>query len=424
MFLVKNKKIRKTFFIWNTFITFAEIFFIMDALLKTYSRILNALPVFPARYLYESVDWEARLIGITGARGTGKTTLLLQYIKANFHKKEQALYASLDHTWFSRNSLLDLAEKFYNNGGTHLFLDEVHRYADWAREIKNIYDGFPDMRVVFTGSSILEIYKSNVDLSRRAIHYEMKGLSFREFLQLEHKTAFPVFALQDILKNHQTIASGIVAKIRIMPEFRKYLEYGYYPIYREGKKTYNLRLQRIVNTILENDLPAVESVEYNTIQKIKKLLMILSSLVPYMPNINQLSNDIESNRANTLRYLDYLKKSDLIQTFSLAQKSIGTMSKPDKIYLNNTNLLYALAEEPVNVGNVRETFFANQLAAVHEVHTSRQGDFQIGDAIFEVGGQKKSYEQIKDLPNSYLAVDDTETGYGHRIPLWLFGFLY
>ena len=385
---------------------------------------MNALPVQYRRYLYHDIDWEGRLIGVTGTRGTGKTTLLLQYLKDNFPKKEHVLYASLDNIYFTKNSLLDLAEKFDAYGGTHLFLDEVHRYPTWAIELKNIYDSFPKMKVVFTGSSMLEIYKSNADLSRRAISYELKGLSFREFLLLEHNLDFPVLTFSEILKNHYSIASDMIGKIKILPEFKKYLKYGYYPIYKEGLKSYSLRLQNAVNTVLDNDLPSVERVEYTTIFKIKKLLMVLASLVPFTPNINTLSGEIETNRANTLRYLDYLKRAGLIQTFLYSRKSMKALSKPDKIYLNNSNLLYTLADENANIGNVRETFFANQVSAKYTVNTSQKGDFQVEGCVFEVGGETKSFRQIKDLPDSYLVIDETEVGYGNKIPLWLFGFLY
>ncbi|MDR0604145.1 MAG: AAA family ATPase [Bacteroidales bacterium] len=396
----------------------------MDVLIKNFTRILNATPDCHKRYLYHNIDWDSRLIGIVGARGTGKTTLMLQHIKANFPKKEHVLYASLDNIWFTNHSLVDLAEKFDAYGGTYLFLDEAHRYPAWAIEIKNIYDSFPDMRIVFTGSSMLKIFDSNADLSRRVVNYELKGLSFREFLLLEDVMDLPVLSLEDILQNHQTIASEIVGKIKILPEFKKYLRYGYYPIFKEGIKSYEMKLKNIVNTILENDLPAVESIDYSTIYKLKKLLMILSALVPYSPNINQLSNNIETNRASALKYLDILKKAALIQTFLYSQKGLGLMTKPDKIYLNNTNLLYALVEGNVNTGNIRETFFANQTSAKYSVTTSDKGDFKINGKVFETGGESKTFAQIKDIPDGYLAIDEIEVGYCNRIPLWLFGFLY
>ncbi|MDR2563045.1 MAG: AAA family ATPase [Prevotellaceae bacterium] len=396
----------------------------MDLLIKSFTRILNALPNHHRRYLYDSIDWEGRLIGLTGARGTGKTTLLLQYIKDNFPQKEKVLYVSLDNIWFTKNSLLDLADKFDAYGGKYLFLDEVHRYPNWAIELKNIYDSFPEMYVVFTGSSMLEIYKSNADLSRRAICYELKGLSFREFLLLEHKIDFPVFVLNEILEKHQTIASDIIAKIKILPAFKNYLRYGYYPIFREGLKSYPNRVHNAINSVLDNDLPSIEHIEYTTIFKIKKLLMLLASLVPYSPNINALSNEIESSRAHTLRYLEYLRKAAMIQTYLYPKKSMKMLSKPDKIYLNNSNLLYILTNENANIGNVRETFFANQVSAKYTVNTAKRGDFEVGEFVFEVGGSSKKYKQIADIPNSYLVVDETEVGYGNKIPLWLFGFLY
>ncbi|GHU56645.1 ATPase AAA [Bacteroidia bacterium] len=397
----------------------------MDTLFKNHARIINAVSIQNHRYIYDSIDWDSKLIGITGPRGTGKTTLMLQYIKENFPNREKALYVSLDNIWFAKNTLLDLAEKLYNYGGTHLFIDEVHRYPTWSIEIKNIYDSFPELHIVFTGSSILKIYQSEADLSRRAINYYLSGLSFREYLLFEHKLDFPTVSLSELLDNHASIAGDITSKIKILPEFRRYLGNGYYPFYKEGLKTYLPRLQNVVNTILDSDLPAVENIEYATIYKIKKMLMILSSLVPYTPNINQLSGEIESNRANTIKYLDYLKRAGLIITLSPYLKGMGALAKPEKIYLDNTNLLYALADNNVNIGNVRETFFANQLLVEHTVSTSKQGDFQVdGKWIFEVGGHRKAFDQIKDLKDSYIAVDDIEIGYRNKIPLWLFGFTY
>ncbi|MDR2086792.1 MAG: AAA family ATPase [Dysgonamonadaceae bacterium] len=397
----------------------------MDSLFLYFTRLLNAVNNNYHRYIYNSIDWDSRLIGIIGPRGTGKTTLMLQHIKEDFPDKSKTLYVSMDNIWFTKNSLMDLAEKFYSYGGSYLFLDEVHRYPTWSIEIKNIYDSYPEMYVVFTGSSMLEIYKSNADLSRRAISYYLSGLSFREFLLLDKKLEIAPISLAEMLKNHLSIAAEITSKIKILPEFKRYLEYGYYPFYKEGLKTYSIRLQNIVNTILENDLPAVEKIEYITIQKIKKLLMILSSLVPYSPNINKLSGEIETNRANTIKYLGYLQKAGLINALLYSQKGMSAMNKPDKIYLDNTNLLHALAHSEVNLGNARETFFANQLSVEHLVNTSAKGDFEVDNKwIFEIGGSGKTFKQIKDLENSYTVIDDIETGHGNRIPLWLFGFLY
>jgi predicted AAA+ superfamily ATPase len=281
------------------------------------------------------------------------------------------------------------------------------------------------MHIVFTGSSILKIYKSNADLSRRAINYYLPGLSFREFLLFEQKLDIPAISMQDILEHHSSITEEITAKIKIFPEFKKYLEYGYYPFYKEGIKLYPVRLQNIVNTVLENDLTAIENVEYTTIRKIKRLLMIISSLVPYTPNITKLSSEIESNRANTVRYLDYLQKAGLIKVFLSSSKGMGLMNRPDKIYLDNTNLLYALTQSNVNTGNIRETFFAGQVSVSHLLNTSQKGDFLLNNKqIFEIGGSGKNFNQIKDLTDSYIAMDEIENGHGNKIPLWLFGFTY
>ncbi|MGC4130438.1 MAG: AAA family ATPase [Bergeyella sp.] len=375
--------------------------------------------------MYYQIDWSNRLIGIKGARGTGKTTLLLQHIAGNFPDKSKALYVSLDNIWFAQNTLLELVDYFQAHGGTHLFLDEVHRYPDWSVELKNIYDSYPDLYVVFTGSSILEIYRSNADLSRRAVTYHLQGLSFREFLNFENNLDLEPFALEDILQNHQNIAGKIISKIKVLPEFKKYLEYGYYPFYKEGIKVYPLRLQNVVNTILENDLPAVENIEYVTVHKIKKMLMIVASLVPFSPNVAKLSAEIETNRANAVRYLDYLQKAGLTINLMSFKKGMSLMNKPDKIYLDNTNLQYALAISGINEGNLRETFFANQMNGFHHLSATQQGDFLVNDSyLFEVGGTGKSFKQIKNIKNSFVVTDKTETGFGNKIPLWLFGLMY
>ena len=377
------------------------------------------------RYLYDEIDWNDRLICVLGARGTGKTTMLLQHIKKSFPDTSKALYVSLDNIWFSKSSLLQLADQFHAYGGTHLFLDEVHRYPTWSIEIKNIYDSYPNLHVVFTGSSMLEIYKSKADFSRRAIIYQLHGLSLREFLNFEYNLSLTPYSLDDILKKHQAIAMDINSKVKILPECQKYLEYGYYPFYKEGVKRYAFRLHNIVNTVLDNDLPAIENVAYMTIHKIKKLLMIIASLVPFSPNITKLSSQIEANRANTIKYLDFLERAGLLLTYLYSQKGMSLMNKPDKLYLNNPNLLFALSASTANVGNIRETFFANQMSVNHKLATTEHGDF-IADSTytFEIGGATKNFEQIKEIKNSFIVADDIEAGYGNKIPLWMFGLLY
>ncbi len=397
----------------------------METLFSNHARLISATTTDYFRYLYKDIDWSNRLIGITGARGTGKTTMILQHIKSTFGNDNKALYISLDNIYFTRNSLVALAEKFNAYGGTHLFIDEVHRYPNWSIEIKNIYDSFPDLSIVFTGSSILEIYKSNADLSRRAISYHLVGLSFREYLNFEIGCDFKSYALSDILANHQNIAMDIVAKIKVLPHFDEYQRSGFYPFYKENPASYYSRLQSVVNTILDNDLPSVEKVEFNTIIKIKKLLVILSSLVPYTPNILSLSREIESNRAQTIKYLGYLQRAGLIRLLDCEAKGMSRMTKPEKIYLDNANILYALNDSNVNRGTLRETLFVNQCSVRHYVAISKIGDFIIDDKFtFEVGGKGKSYNQIKDIENSYVVTSDLESGFGNKIPLWLFGFLY
>jgi len=281
------------------------------------------------------------------------------------------------------------------------------------------------LKIVFTGSSILEIYKSNADLSRRAISYSLKGLSFREFLNFELDTNIKSYDLDDILKNHTNIVSDINSQMKVLAHFRNYLEYGYYPFYKEGIKNYPIRIQNVVNTILDNDLPAVENIEYSSIIKIKKMLMIISSMVPFTPNISSLSNDIEINRAQSVKYLHYLHKAALINLLNDSGKGMGLMNKPEKIYLDNTNLLHALSQSAVNEGNIRETYFVNQLSYNKKINTSKDGDFVVdGKYTFEVGGKTKTFKQIKDIPNSYIAMDGIEAGYGNKIPIWLFGFIY
>lgn len=397
----------------------------MEELYEDYNRLIEATKLDFERYLCSEIDWEDRLISIVGPRGTGKTTLILQHIKKQFPQRQKALYISLDNILFTKTGLKPIVHEFYTLGGTHVFMDEVHRYPNWAIEIKNLYDSYPDLHIVFTGSSILEIYKSNADLSRRAITYHLHGLSFREFLKLEKIYDAPILSLSDILDNHVEIASKICSDIKIIPAFRAYLEYGYYPFFKEGVKRYSMRLRNVVNVILETDLPAVEKIEYASIYKLRKMLMIVSSLVPYTPNISTLSGQLEINRATAMKYLIYLQKAGLVRMLLANQKGLNLMNKPEKLYLDNTNLIHALAPENYNTGNVRETFFANQLSLKHSILSTKQGDFRIDDTFtFEIGGINKTFKQIKELPESFIAKDGIETGFGNTIPLWLFGLLY
>lgn len=397
----------------------------MESLYKFYRKRIDSEKSYYLRYLHNDIDWEERMIGIIGARGAGKTTLMFLHIREAFADKNKALYVSLDNLWFSNHTLSELCDHFCAFGGTHIFIDEIHRYPNWAIELKNIYDNYPELHIVFTGSSILEIYKSDADLSRRAMKHELHGLSFREYLALENVLDIKPLSLEEILKDHTNIASDISSKVKIPPLFKAYLEHGYYPFYRESIKNYFSKLQNVVNTVIEIDLPSIEKIDYNGVYNIKKLLMILASLVPYTPNIEKLSNEMNLNRASTLKYLTYLNKAELINVLLPSNKGMSMLTKPEKIYLNNTNLLYALTGTHVDEGNVRETFFMNQLMVGHKISVAKMGDFFIdGKYTVEVGGRNKSYNQIKDMADSFVVSDNIEIGWGNKIPLWLFGLCY
>lgn len=399
----------------------------MDTLFTVFYRQLNKVNQAFERYLAKEIDWNSRLICILGARGSGKTTLILQHIKKTFGSStREALYVSLDHIWFSGNSLYELGEQFVLNGGTTLFLDEVHKYNNWSKEIKNLYDGFPDLKIVFTGSSILEINKGNADLSRRAVQYFLFGMSFREFLIFEKTLEIEPITFNEILTNHIEIAQDISQKIKILPHFNEYLKYGYFPYYKEGKHTYFGRLAQTINTVLETDLSAAEKIDYYSIDKIKRLLYIMSSLVPFTPNITQLSQQVGTSRNSLLSYIHFLEKAQIINTLMARSGTKGILTKPEKIYLGNTNLNFMFVyENKPDKGNLRETFFCNQLKVTETVNYSSSTDFTINNKYhFEIGGKNKGKEQIFGLENAFLALDNIETGYFNKIPLWLFGFLY
>ena len=398
----------------------------MEALINSYKNRLERTNNNFVRYLMKDVYWTDRLYAIVGSRGTGKTTLMLQYIKQNLDP-DKAFYMSLDDLYFSTNRLVDVVGKLWQEGVTDFFIDEVHKYPynTWAQELKNIYDSYPELRVAFSGSSILNIYKGNADLSRRAIDYELFGLSFREFLAFEGIVDIPAVSLEDLLARHSEIAGDITRGIKIIPLFRKYLQNGYFPYYKEGLHHYNRRLLNTVSVILETDLPAVEKIEFLSVQKLKRLLSIIAGMAPFVPNMSKLGNLVDIQRTNLPKSLALLEKSRLVGLLRENGKTLNVLSKPAKIYLDNPNLAYALGYDNPNIGNLRETFFYNQLRIVGKVTSAEKGDFTVNDQyIFEVGGSSKNFSQIADIPHSYLAVDETEIGWKNRIPLWMFGLLY
>jgi len=397
----------------------------MEKLFQLQIQKLKNTPVKFIRSIYFTINWNTRLIGIKGARGVGKSTLLLQYIKLNFSENlEKALYVSLDNLWFTSNKIYDLAEEFVRKGGTHLFVDEVHHYPNWSQEIKNIYDDFPSLHIVFTGSSLLEILNARADLSRRAITYTMQGLSFREFLVMEKKIKLKNYSLEEIINNHLQIAQEILEKISPFQYFEKYLKIGYYPFYKEESSLYQIRLNEIINMILEIELPLLRKVEIAYVHKLKELLFIISQSAPFVPNITKLSNKIGLNRVTLLSYLHYLQESKLIINLYKKAYGISKLQKPNKTYLENTNLMYALVSENINKGNLRETFFINQLQQEY-IEYSAKADFYVNNQYtFEIGGKNKNHKQIQDMENAYIVADDIEIGFKNKIPLWLFGFLY
>jgi predicted AAA+ superfamily ATPase len=340
-------------------------------------------------------------------------------------EQDKALYVSLDNIWFSNHTLSELVDYFVKREGKYLFLDEVHKYPNWSQELKNIYDDYPTLKVVFTGSSLLEILNARADLSRRAIVYKMQGLSFREFIAFETGIQFESYSLEEILENHTEISRNILSKIKPLPLFELYLKQGYYPFYKENPDMYGSILLEIINMSLEIELPLLRKVDLAYVYKIKQLLLIVAESVPFVPNTSKLSEKMGIVRGTLLLYLHYLDEIGITCNLYKESGGMSKLQKPNKIFLENTNLMYAITPKSVNTGNLRETFFANQLGYKHELHFIDQTDFLISKKYsFEIGGKSKTTKQILELENAYIAADNLEFGYKNTIPLWLFGFLY
>lgn len=376
------------------------------------------------RYLYAQINWDARVIGIKGERGVGKSTILLQRIKERYGNPDQALYISLDHYWFETHELYELVEFMYRRGVTEFYVDEVHKYRGWSVVLKTLVDQYADIHIAYTGSSLLEIDNAKIDMSRRQTTYTLKGMSFREYLEYEGIVRAEVLSIDSLLKNHVAYAMDITSKAKILLAFETYLRTGAYPFYRDAGADFLVRLKQVVDTVIESDLPALERVIYDSIEKCKKLLMIIAEHVPLQPKVDRLAASIGMTRDSLLKMLYRLDRAEILNLLTVELKSYKRLVKPHKIYLGNTNLMYALTPR-IDVGTLRETFFVNQLTAVGSVQMPAKGDFLLnGQYIFEVGGDGKSFEQIADVANSYLVMDDIEMGYGAKIPLWMFGFLY
>ncbi|PKP02662.1 MAG: AAA family ATPase [Bacteroidetes bacterium HGW-Bacteroidetes-6] len=399
----------------------------METLMNTSRQLLNDTDMVFVRYAINQVRWDQRLTGITGARGVGKSTMMLQYLKQNFPDSNEVLYASLDDLYFSGNTLLSLADNFVMHGGTHLFLDEVHKYPGWSREIKNIYDRYRKLTVVFSGSSALDIYKGEADLSRRALHFHLNGMSLREYIHLFYGLETPVLSLNDILNHGTKSADAIINAIKFPLKYlHEYYHLGVYPFAKEDEKGYHRRLLSTVNQVIETDLPALFGVDYQAVVALRKLLTIIAGLVPFKPNIADLSREMGLSRETVVRYIQFLVKADILSALYSNSGGMGQLSKPEKIYLNNPNLIFALAAfSTPEIGTIRETFFMHQISAKHQVNYSPISDFYVDEKFtFEIGGKPKKRSQITGIKNAYVVKDDIEYGFGNIIPLWLFGFMY
>lgn len=378
------------------------------------------------RSLYHRLDWDSRFLGITGLRGVGKTTMLLQYLKYDLNPTEKALYVTADHPWFYDHTLLDVADQFSKYDGNILLIDEIHRYPNWSGELKNIYDGYPDLQVIFTASAALQLIRGKADLSRRVLTRELPGLSFREFLNLRDHHSFPAETLESILNHPKKVADSILAECKPLPAFQDYLQSGYFPFSITQKRDSFLQLlNQVMNTVMEVDLQIVEGYSASNTLKIKKLLGVLAESAPFEPNISKLASRLGLGRDTVKIYLNNLARARLLNLLQRNTKGVAALQKPDKIYLENSNFSYALRTDP-EPGTIRETFFLNQLRnAGHSITLGKSGDFIVDHAhTFEVGGKSKTTHQIADTENAYLALDNLEHPHMNRIPLWIFGFLY
>lgn len=390
---------------------------VMRTLYQKFETLLQHTNTDFKRYLYAEIPWGNRMIGITGARGVGKTTLILQYIRENLDSG-RALYVSADDLYFSENKLIDLADDFYKNAGEYLFIDEIHKYPDWSRELKNIYDSFPTLKVVFTGSSVLDVLKGSADLSRRALMYELKGLSFREYLKFFHNFNSEVYSLKQIADNEARLPE---IKHPI-PLFKDYLKRGYYPFGIENE--IQLRLGQIIVQTLETDIPQYANMNVGTSRKLKRLLSIIAESVPFKPNFTKIADMIGVSRNSLDDYFLFMEKAGLIGQLRSKMGGIRELGKVDKVFLENSNLIYNLVGEKSNMGNIRETFFFNQMRVKNEITASKKADFVINDFTFEVGAKNKQHKQIEKDGVSFVVKDDIEFGYRNVIPLWAFGLNY
>lgn len=397
----------------------------MKTLLEQSEFLLSTTSVDFKRFLFDEIKWKNRLIGIKGARGTGKTTLSLQWLKQQNMPNSKAAYFTLDDLYFTHHSLKETVATFYKQGGEILVLDEVHKYKNWSTEIKNIYDVYSGLKIIFTGSSIIDISRQQGDLSRRALVYELPGLSYREFLSLKYNILLPIFTLEKILQDAQSLKKNLPKSFRPLEYFNEYLQTGYYPFMIEDNETVHHKINQLIRTIVEYDMAELKDFDIRNAKKMLQLMYLIAQQVPFKPNLVALAEKTAIHRNTLNSYLHYLEQAKLISLLQPAGISTAVLQKPEKVYLNNTNLLFALAEQQVDKGNLRETFFLSQVSAMSKVHMPKQGDFFVDNKyIFEVGGRSKSKKQIAGIKNSWVVKDDLEFPIGNDLPLWMFGFLY
>lgn len=395
----------------------------IDRLIK-YStlRISQSLPQYK-RFLFEKIDFNAKLIGLIGARGAGKSTLVLQYLKFLDIPADQYLYISCDYPLVASKTLFEIAEEFSAYGGKVLVIDEIHKKENFCIELKNIYDFF-DIQVIFTGSSAISLEECQSDLSRRALIYRLPVLSLREYIELHTENRFDTYTLEEILINHITISSEVLGKIKPLKYFKEYQKFGAYPFVLEGSISYHQRLVEIVKETLNYDIATIYNIPLSNITTLYKLLEVICRSKPYEITYEKLSSDVGISKNTLKQYLVYLNKSNLLNIVGGIARGNSYVKKPEKLYLNNTNLFEILCDKN-EIGTIRETFFYSQVEYKHTLHYPKKGDFSIDEKyIVEIGGKNKSFTQIKDIENSYLALDDIEVGFKGKIPLWLFGFLY
>jgi uncharacterized protein len=396
---------------------------IYEKLLSNQLEILNQVSDKLRRNVLDHIEWQDKLIILAGARGVGKTTIMLQRLNEIMDGGIKVLYISMDDIIVSNLTLIEIAKYHLDNGGSYILIDEIHKYNNWSQELKNIYDRYKSLFVVVTGSSILEINEGQADLSRRAVKYAISGFSLREFINIESKQNFQPYSLSEIIENHEQICRQINKLINPLPFFNEYIQYGYYPFYLEGKRSYFRKLNSAINHMIEVDLVQITRMDVSKLPKIKKLLYWLASTSPYEPNISKLSSALELDRNTVIHYLSYLDKAELTKSVWSATRTVGQLSKPDKIYLQNTNLFFLSASKP-DIGTIRECFFVNCISHEHSVSIPGKGDFFVDEKYtFEIGGKSKGYKQISSIPSSFIVAADVNYSVGNKIPLWLFGFL-